>query len=375
MVRLMRRRAVRGAAVASLGVLLAACGTASSSAYVAPSIPENFSTIVARPTGGELIEVQSYQHGQILVQQGSALTLATPLGVSTRAGVVLASGGSSGLPVFAGEVAHGTWPYSVLWSAAAAGWTPQDVATAVAPFPGAVVATAGGGEAVVGTRAFGLGGQSIVDLTPSGAIATTLVSSTSLAALEHLAGCPSPTARSLAPDGQLLVATCGSSARLGVIDLASRTARAVALGGRVLATSAVVDGASGPLVAAIVASHATERLQLVDLVGDRVLATVALGRDASLGPSLAASGATVVALVPHGTQATLVELEPVAASGGVITRALAAPAWAQGVGVTSNGTVEVVAGNPNLTGVGLLQLDRGSWREIASATTPTVTQG
>lgn len=375
MVRLTRRLGARVAVVASLGALLAACATAPSAATEAPPAPENFAAIVARPSGGELIEVQSYQHGQVLVQQGSNLSLATPLGVSTRSGIVLASGGSAGLPVYAGEVAHGTWPYSVLWSATTGGWTPQDLTTAVAPFPGAVVATAGGGEAIVGTRSFGLGNQSIVDLAPNGTIATTLVSSASLAALEHQVGCVSPLARSLAPGGQMLVVSCGSSARLAVVDLAARTARAVALEGRVVATSAVVDGATGPLEAAIVATHGRERLQLVDLLGGRVLATVPLGSDATLGPSIAASGARAVVLVPHGARATLVEFEPVTAGGGVIARAIAAPAWAQGVGVTSGGTVEVVAGNPNLTGVGLLQLDQGSWRQIASATTPTVNQG
>ncbi|ACU54605.1 hypothetical protein Afer_1689 [Acidimicrobium ferrooxidans DSM 10331] len=370
-----RGRGARVAVVASLGALLAACATATSAATQAPPAPENFAAIVARPSGGELIEVQSYQHGQVLVQQGNSLSLATPLGVSTRAGIVLASGGSAGLPVYAGEVAHGTWPYSVLWSADSAGWTPQEFTTAVAPFPGSVVATTGGGEAIVGTRSFGLGDQSIVDLAPNGTIATTLVSSASLAALEHQVGCVSPVARSLAPDGETLVVSCGSSARLAVVDLAARTARTVALAGHVVATSAVVDGATGPLVAVIVATNDRERLQLVDLVGDRVVATVSLGSDASLGPSLAASGTRAVALVPHGARATLVEFEPVTSSGGVITRAIAAPAWAQGVGVTSGGAVEVVAGNPNLTGVGLLQLDQGSWREIASATTPTVNQG
>jgi len=374
-----RRLGLRSCAlVAGASVLLAACGSQAATVQAPGSVPANFATILPRPSGGELIEVQSYQHGQVFVQRGAHLSLATPLGVSTRGGVVLAAAASTlgaSTPVLAGEVAHGTWPDSVLWATSGGGWNPQDLATAVAPFPGSLVALPGGGEAIVGQRAFGTGRQAIVRVSAQGSIGSTVLGAAALARIAAHASCASLTLHALDPSGTTAVATCGSGRSVVLINVLRRSWQRVGLPGTPLATSAVAESSAGPVVAVLVAGGASEHLVLVDVATGAVIARATLGGAASAGPSIAASGATVAVLVPRGEAASLELISPVAPGEGAIVRSVAAPAFAQGVGFLPNGALEVVAGNPNATGIALFDRAGGHWSEVASATTPVVSQG
>jgi hypothetical protein len=80
-----RARVVAG--VLAAGALLAACGTTSLSAP--PALGVNFATVRETAAGSLVVEVQGYQHGQVLEATDGALELRTPEGVSTRAGVNL----------------------------------------------------------------------------------------------------------------------------------------------------------------------------------------------------------------------------------------------------------------------------------------------
>lgn|GEM_PF-6149482 len=355
-------------------LVLAACGS-QLAAQQQSTLPANFATIAATPSGQTAtIEVESYQHGELLLQRGANLTLETPLGVSTRAGIVFAPPATNAAPEFAAEVAHGTWPYSVFWGAHGGSWLPQDVTVAVAPFPGSVVSWGSGGVAIVGTQSFGAADQSIVRLGPTGAITGTVVPERALAAAARRVGCVDPEYRALDPSATFALATCGTSSSLVVYDIATGHARAIDLGGPVLGTSGVVASQRGSLLAAVLGGH-EEHLVVVALPGGLVIARVGLGQAASATPSIAADGSQVAVLVPHGSSGTLELIGPVAPGEGSLVRAVAAPTWAQGVGFFPEGTVEVVAANPNANGVGVLALEGGQWRLVTSASIPVVTQG
>jgi hypothetical protein len=367
---------VRWVVLVGVGSLvLAACGS-QPAAQQQSTLPANFATIAATPSGQTAtIEVQSYQHGQLLLQRGANLTLETPLGVSTRAGIVFAPPATSAAPEFAAEVAHGTWPNSVFYGGVHGGsWLPQDVMVAVAPFPGSVVTSGSGGVAIVGTRSFGAADQSIVRLGPTGAISGTVVPERALAAAARRVGCGDPEYRALGPSATYALATCGTSSSLVVYDIATGHARAIDLGGPVLGTSGVVASQRGSLLAAVLGGH-EEHLVVVALPTGLVIAQGGLGQAASATPSVAADGSQVAVLVPQGSSGMLELIGPVAPGAGSRVRSVAAPTWAQGVGFLPDGTIEVVAANPNANGVGVLALEGGHWRRVTSASIPVVTQG
>jgi hypothetical protein len=366
---------VRWVVLVGVGSLvLAACGS-QPAAQQQSTLPANFATIAATPSGQTAtIEVESYQHGQLLLQRGANLMLETPLGVSTRAGIVFAPPATSAAPEFAAEVAHGTWPNSVFWGAHGGSWLPQDVTVAVAPFPGSVVSWGSGGVAIVGTQSFGAADQSIVRLGPTGAITGTVVPERALAAAARRVGCVDPEYRALDPSATVALATCGTSSSLVVYDITTGHARAIDLGGPVLGTSGVVASQRGSLLAAVLGGH-EEHLVVVALPAGLVIARGGLGQAASATPSIAADGSQVAVLVPQGSSGTLELIGPVAPGAGSRVRSVAAPTWAQGVGFLPDGTIEVVAANPNANGVGVLALEGGHWRRVTSASIPVVTQG
>ncbi len=363
------RRLWRILGIAGLGVIAASCGTAQTAATSVESVPANFAAIVPGPSGAQLVEVQSYQHGQVFMARGGGLELATPLGISTRAGVVLSPTVPMGASVLAGEVAHGTWPDSVIWTLAPGGWLPQELSVAVAPYAGSVVSTPAGGVAIVGATNFGAANQEIVALRRDGSISRVLVPTGVLRAAARAAGCAHATFRAVDPTGAWVVGSCGASTLLR-LSLDSRTVLRTQLSGALLGSSAVVTADGRPVTAILVGGGRSERLTLVDVATGVELASAQLGAPASAAPSIAAAGSMVAVAVPEGGRGQVVTFAP-----GSPAKVVAAPAQAQGVGLTSAGSLEVVSADPNGTQVTLWSYTGSGWRRAAVAETPTVSQG
>jgi hypothetical protein len=331
-----RARVVAG--VLAAGALLAACGTTSLSAP--PALGVNFATVRETAAGSLVVEVQGYQHGQVLEATDGALELRTPEGVSTRAGVNLGLT-PDGTTVWAAANAEIQLYVTPIFVGPIGDFRAAELQVAVAPFPGALdPESATQAVALIGTRAYGAKDQSLVAITRAGRVAGTLAGQAMLAGAARRAGCAGATYRAVLgrPTDPLLMASCPDRRALVLLHPGGQVVRRLVAPGPILGISGptVVDGHVE--VAVVVDRGSKEEL----VVFGPHTAVLPLAHRAASSPSLAAGGAYVLVPETDG-RSQLVGL----GSADQVVLDRAGPRNGQGVGTTLGGRALVVAANPD----------------------------
>lgn len=332
----MRARLIAG--LVGAGVMLAACGTTSDASPHA--LPVNYATVRETVTRALVIEVQAYQHGQVLEATSGRLELRTPQGVSTRAGVNLGLAGD-GTTVWAAANAEIQLYVTPIFVGPVGDFHAAELEVAVAPFPGALDPEgASQAIALVGTKSYGATDQSLVAITGSGQVARTILGARALREVARRAGCAGATFRAVlgSASAPTLVASCPTGRALVVLRPRAGTAARLAAPGRILGVSGPTLVGGRVEVAAVVDDGGRE--ELVVFGAGRTV--VPLMHPAVSSPSLAFGGA--FALVPEaGGRSQLVGLNPATR----VVEDRVGPRDGQGVGVTLGGRALVVAASPS----------------------------
>ncbi|MEX6428706.1 MAG: hypothetical protein ACYCWN_00055 [Ferrimicrobium sp.] len=364
----------------SLGVgslLLAACGSTATASVTRPLAP-NYSTVLETKTGDLFAEVRAYQHGQVLEAKGGVLRLMTPQGVSTRGGVNL-SLTPNGNTAWAAVIAAIDLYVSPIYVGPIGSWTPAELSTAVAPFPGSVVPlNANAAVALVGSKAHGTGRQELVKIASNGTVDQLIATNPTLEQVASLGRCQAPVYESVAGSGAdpTLLARCANPSLVALVSPLQGTGvwDRAPKGSAFVGFSRLVHlkGSRGSVAAAVVAPMrgGADRVELIGSLTSKQVVTLKGVPAAS--PSFAVSATREWVLIPlAGGRSQVVEFS----SKGALLGDVSGPLQGQGLGISNGGHPLVIAGNPNGTAVTLWRQGTRGFVKGGSFTIPQGVNG